>query len=77
MKFLLKNQAKLKNECSGKYSKIFCILEKGTLGFIQIWFEESYVSIGDDMILEINGTPSPAELEQILKIKGVSIYETK
>ena len=76
MKFLLKGQAKLRNECSGKYNKIFRILEKDSLNLIQVWFEESYITVGDDMILEINGSPNPTELEQILKIKGVSVYDT-
>ena len=56
-------------------ARFFRILEKGTLGFVQVWWEESYVKVGDDMILEINDEPNPSELDQILSIKGVSVYE--
>lgn len=78
MKFLLKNHkakaGRYQNECHGAYNKIFNILEAGELGFVQVYWEESFEPVKGtkDWVLEINTEPEPHKLEKILNIKNVT-----
>jgi hypothetical protein len=78
MKFLLKNHkakaGRYQNEYHGAYSKIFKILEAGELGFVQVYWEESFKPVKgtNDWVLEINTEPEPSKLEKILNIKNVT-----
>lgn len=78
MKLLIKNHkdcaSKYNNQFHGSYTRIFKILEKDSLGFIQEFWEESFEKIEgtQNWILEIGGDHIDSHvLENILKIKNV------
>ena len=78
MKLLIKNHkdftARYNNQFHGAYTRIFKILEKDSLGFVQEFWEESFVKIEgtQNWILEIGGGSIDSHvLEEILKIKNV------
>ena len=81
MKFLLSNPkakaGRYQNECHGAYNKIFKILEAGNLGWVQVYWEESFIPVNgtNDWLLEINTEPEPHKLEKILNIKNVTEYK--
>tara|TARA_S200002703_G_scaffold134342_1_gene122831 strand:+ start:1364 stop:2866 length:1503 start_codon:yes stop_codon:yes gene_type:complete len=59
----------------GAYEKIFDILEGRSLGFTQVYGEESYKVDGDDMILEISPFPDADLLEKIRALRSVEEVE--
>ena len=61
----LKGQGKKKDEHSGLYDKVFKILERDSLGFVQTYADEKYIKDGDDMILTISPRPDWHEMEEI------------
>lgn len=64
------------NECHGKYLKIFKILERDSLGFVQVYWDESFTEIAKDtFVLELNTEPEPHQLEEILSLKNVELFE--
>lgn len=75
MKLILKNHkaraGRYDNQFHGAYTKIFRILEEGSLGFVQEFYEESFVQDGNDWILELNDRPDLNILDEILAIKNV------
>jgi len=81
MKFLIKNHksvgGKHNNQYHGAYSKIFNILEADSLGFVQEYFEESFVRIStenNDWVLKLNTEPVGNKLEKILELKNVEEF---
>lgn len=75
MKLILKNHkaraGRYDNQFHGAYTNIFRILEEGSLGFVQEFYEESFVQDGNDWILELNDRPDLNILDEILAIKNV------
>ena len=81
MKFLIKNHksvgGKHNNQYHGSYSKIFNILEADSLGFVQEYYEESFVRIStenNDWVLKLNTEPVGNKLEKILELKNVEEF---
>jgi hypothetical protein len=81
MKFLIKNHksvgGKHNNQYHGSYVKIFKILEADSLGFVQEYWDESFLRINtekNDWILELNTEPDGNKLEKILELKNVEEY---
>ena len=81
MKLLLRNHkangGKYNNENHGKLLKIFKILEADSLGFVQEYWDESFLRINtekNDWILELNTEPDGNKLEKILALKNVEEY---
>ena len=81
MKLIIRNQ-KLKagrhnNQYHGSYTKIFNILDADSLGFVQEYYEESFVRIStenNDWMLKLNTEPDGNKLEKILALKNVEEY---
>ena len=78
--FLIRNHkpraGRYQNEYHGAYSKIFKILDEGSLGFTgETYWEESFENIKgtNDWVLKINVEPEPNKLEKILKIRNVKL----
>ena len=81
MKFLIKNHksvgGKHNNQYHGSYVKIFNILEADSLGFVQEYYEESFVRIStknNDWMLKLNTEPDGNKLEKILALKNVEEF---
>ena len=79
-KFLIKNHAdstaRSNNQFHGRYTKIFKILTRDSLGFVEQFWEESFTKIEgtQDWVLEIGGdTPEWNQLEEILSLKNVTL----
>ena len=84
MKLLIRNHKdrspRYNNQYHGAYTRIFDILEKGSLGFVEEFWEESFTKIegSQDWILEVGGDiPDAHKLEEILNIKNVEEYKEK
>jgi hypothetical protein len=82
-KFLIRNHADFtarhNNQFHGKYTKIFKILTRGSLGFVEQFWEESFTKIEgtQDWILEVGGdTPDGDQVEEILNLKDVEDYRS-
>jgi len=82
MKFIIRNHksraGKYDNQFHGNYVRIFKILEEGSLGFVQEFWEESFIKIEgtQDWVLEVGGdSPDAHKLEKILNIKNVEEYD--
>jgi len=82
MKLIIKNHkprtGKYNNQFHGAYTKIFKILSRDSLGFVEEHWDESFEPIlgTQDWILEIGGdTPDADKLEQILNLKNVEEYK--
>ena len=79
--FLLRNHkaqaSRYQNEFHGAYNKIFKILDEGQLGFVEIYWEESFKreKNTDNWILKINVEPEPNKLQEILSIKNVELIK--
>jgi len=77
MKFLIKNHksvgGKHNNQYHGSYTKIFNILDADSLGFVEVYWEESFESLvnTNDWILELNEVPESDKLDKILALKNV------
>ena len=57
--------------------KIFKILEADSLGFVQEYWDESFLRINtetNDWVLELNTDPDGNKLEKILALKNVEEY---
>ena len=81
MKFLIKNHksvgGKHNNQYHGSYVKIFKILEADSLGFVQEYWDESFLRINtekNDWVLELNTEPDGNKLEKILELKNVEEF---
>ena len=81
MKFLIKNHksvgGKHNNQYHGSYTKIFKILEADSLGFVQEYYEESFIRFSEDnndWMLKLNTEPDGNKLEKILALKNVEEY---
>lgn len=81
MKLLIRNHkprtGRYNNQYHGAYVKIFKILEADSLGFVQEYWDESFVRINtekNDWILELNTEPDGNKLEKILELKNVEEY---
>ena len=81
MKLLIRNHkprtARYNNQYHGSYVKIFKILEADSLGFVQEYWDESFLRINtekNDWILELNTEPDGNKLEKILALKNVEEY---
>jgi hypothetical protein len=81
MKFLIKNHksvgGKHNNQYHGSYVKIFNILEADSLGFVQEYYEVSFVRIStenNDWMLKLNTEPTGNKLEKILELKNVEEF---
>ena len=81
MKLLIRNHkprtGRYNNQYHSSYVKIFKILEADSLGFVQEYWEESFLRINtekNDWILELNTEPDGNKLEKILEIKNVEEY---
>jgi hypothetical protein len=81
MKLIIRNHkpraGKHNNQYHGSYTKIFTILEADSLGFVQEYYEESFVRFSEDnndWILELNTEPDGDKLEKILALKNVEEY---
>lgn len=81
MKLLLRNHkahgGKYNNQYHGSYVKIFKILEADSLGFVQEYYEESFVRIStenNDWMLKLNTEPDGNKLEKILELKNVEEF---
>ena len=81
MKFLIKNHKSVggrhNNQYHGAYTKIFNILEADSLGFVDVYWEESFEPLvsTNNWILELNGVPESDKLDKILALKNVVDYE--
>jgi len=81
MRLLIKNHksvgGKHNNQYHGAYTKIFNILEADSLGFVDVYWEESFEPLvsTNDWILELNGVPESDKLDKILALKNVVEYE--
>ena len=77
MRLILRNhrarQGRYDNQFHGAYTNIFRILEEGSLGFVQEFYEESFVQDGNDWILELNDRPDLNQIEEILAIRNVEL----
>ena len=72
MEFIISNTSAEK-KYQGAYAKIFSIMDEDRI-FTEVHeTEESIGLVGSQYFLTISETPNPAQLEQILKIKNVSI----
>ena len=83
MELIIRNHksrtGKYNNQFHGNYVRIFKILEKGSLGFVQEFWEESFTRIDNtnDWILEIGGDNIESDkLEQILSLKNVEEHKS-
>ncbi len=56
----------------GAYARIFKILNRGSI-FVEPYWEEDHTLENGVMILEINEEPTDDQLQEILKIKNVTI----
>jgi hypothetical protein len=81
IKFLIKNHTsvggKHNNQYHGSYTKIFNILESDSLGFVQEYYEESFVRFStdnNDWLLELNTEPDGNKLEKILDLRNVEEF---
>lgn len=81
MKFILRNHkprtGKYNNQFHGAYTKIFKILSRDSLGFVEEYWEESFEPMpgSQDWMLEVGGGNIEADkLEKILAIKTVEEY---
>jgi len=81
MKFLIKNHksegGKHNNQYHGAYTKIFNILEADSLGFVQEYYEVSFVkdsTENNDWVLKLNTEPDGNKLEKILELKNVEEF---
>lgn len=81
MRLLIKNHksvgGKHTNQYHGSYTKIFNILEADSLGFVDVYWEESFEPLAstNDWILELNEVPESDKLDKILALKNVAEYE--
>lgn len=77
MRLILRNhrarQGRYDNQFHGAYTNIFRILEEGSLGFVQEFYEESFVQDGNDWILELNDRPDLNQIDEILAIRNVEL----
>ena len=77
MRLLIKNHksvgGKHNNQYHGSYTKIFNILEADSLGFVDVYWEESFEPLvnTNDWILELNEVPESDKLDKILALKNV------
>jgi len=81
MKLIIRNHkpraGKHNNQYHGSYTKIFNILEADSLGFVQEYWDESFLRINtekNDWVLELNTEPDGNKLEKILALKNVEEY---
>ena len=81
MKLIIRNHkseaGKHNNQYHGSYVKIFKILEADTLGFVQEYYEVSFVRIStenNDWMLKLNTEPDGNKLEKILELKNVEEF---
>tara|TARA_Y100001935_G_C17117394_1_gene413908 strand:- start:45 stop:296 length:252 start_codon:yes stop_codon:yes gene_type:complete len=81
MKLIIRNHkpraGKHNNQYHGSYTKIFNILEADSLGFVQEYYEESFIRFSEDnndWMLELNTEPDGNKLEKILALKNVEEY---
>ena len=81
MKLIIRNHkpraGKHNNQYHGSYTKIFNILEADSLGFVQEYWDESFLRINtekNDWVLELNTEPDGNKLEKILQLKNVEEY---
>ena len=81
MKLLITNHkprtGRYNNQYHGSYTKIFKILEADSLGFVQEYWDESFLRINtekNDWVLELNTEPDGNKLEKILALKNVEEY---
>ena len=81
MKLIIRNHkpraGKHNNQYHGSYTKIFNILEADSLGFVQEYYEESFIRFSEDnndWMLELNTEPDGDKLEKILALKNVEEY---
>jgi len=77
MELILRNHKKrggrYDNQFHSAYTKIFKILEGDSLGFVQEFWEESFVQDGNDWVLELNDRPDLNQIEKILAIRNVEL----
>lgn len=72
MEFII-NNVRAEKKYKGAYETIFSILNDERI-FTEVYeTEESIGLVGTQYFLTISETPSPAQLEKILKIKNVTI----
>jgi len=81
MKLIIRNHkpraGKHNNQYHGSYTKIFNILDADSLGFVQEYYEESFIRFSEDnndWMLELNTEPDGNKLEKILELKNVEEY---
>ena len=81
MKLIIRNHkpraGKHNNQYHGSYTKIFNILDADSLGFVQEYYEESFIRFSEDnndWMLELNTEPDGNKLEKILALKNVEEY---
>jgi opacity protein-like surface antigen len=81
MKLIIRNHkpraGKHNNQYHGSYTKIFNILDADSLGFVQEYYEESFIRFSEDnndWVLELNTEPDGNKLEKILALKNVEEY---
>lgn len=81
MKLIIRNHkpraGKHNNQYHGSYTKIFNILDADSLGFVQEYYEESFIRFSEDnndWMLELNTDPDGNKLEKILALKNVEEY---
>ena len=81
MKLLIRNHkprtGRYNNQYHGSYTKIFNILDADSLGFVQEYYEESFIRFSEDnndWMLELNTEPDGNKLEKILALKNVEEY---
>ena len=81
MKLIIRNHkpraGKHNNQYHGSYSKIFKILEADSLGFVQEYYEVSFVRIStenNDWVLKLNTEPDGNKLEKILALKNIEEF---
>ena len=81
MKLIIRNHkprtGRYNNQYHGSYTKIFNILEADSLGFVQEYYEESFVRFSEDnndWMLKLNTEPDGNKLEKILALKNVEEF---
>ena len=81
MKLIIRNHkpraGKHNNQYHGSYTKIFNILNADSLGFVQEYYEESFIRFSEDnndWMLELNTEPDGNKLEKILALNNVEEY---
>jgi len=81
MKLIIRNHkpraGKHNNQYHGSYTKIFNILDADSLGFVQEYYEESFIRFSEDnndWMLELNTEPDGNKLEKILALNNVEEY---